>query len=426
MRTKIFRIGGQVNANRGRPERRLSDRVSAGWSSQPNRALLALAVGGFAIGTTELVMLGLVPQVAGAFATSVPAIGYVISAYAIGVVVGAPTLTIFSVRYPRRPVLLALMGLFVIGNLGTALAPDYPVLVAARFATGLAHGAYFGTAAVVARSVVARERSVQALALVFSGLAVANVIGVPLGTALGQAGGWRWAFAAVAACGLLTVAALARWVPDLPSEPGSVRSEVTSLRQPQVLLALAVTVVGTAGLFAVYSYVTPILVQLGGFSNHAVVWVLAVYGVGTTVGTLLGGRMGDRRPMTTVIASLLAVAVVCAVFPLTVGSRAGAVLTLFVFGMAAYASFSPLQDRSMRSGGQQVLLVSAASQAAFNTANALGAFLGARVLSDGYGYKATMLVGAALASAGALIAVLAVVLERSSRAYRMPPKAPRP
>jgi DHA1 family inner membrane transport protein len=380
-----------------------------------NKALFALAVGAFALGTTEFLMMGLLPQVAGDIGVSIPAAGYIISSYAVGVVVGAPTLTALSVRFQRKHALIALMALFTVGHVAIALAPTYGALVAARCVTGLAHGAYFGVAAVVARSVVPPERSARAIALMFTGLTVANIVGVPVGTELGQVVSWRWAFGVVAVLGLVTLAAVAAWVPRTTQAPPSLREELAGFARGQVWLALATTTIGTGALFAVYSYVAPILTDVAGFSSSAVVWVLVAYGVGTTAGTLLGGALGDRFPAGSVVGALAGLAVVLGVFTATSRSQVGAVATLVVFGVVAFAMGPALQNRVMSASGGAAMLVSAANQAAFNTANALGAFLGAQALEAGYGYSGTMVVGVALALAGVVLAGTSAVLDRARR-----------
>ena len=385
------------------------------------KALIALAVGAFALGTTEFLMMGLLPEVADDLGVSIPRAGLIISAYALGVVVGAPTLTALSVRFPRKNVLVGVMVLFSLGHLAIALAPTYEALLVARFVTALAHGSFFGVGAVVATAVAGPARAARAIALMFTGLTVANIVGVPLGTALGQVVGWRVAFGSVAAFGILTAVALLVWVPLDRSRTTSLRAEFGAFKRPQVLLALATTTIGCGALFAVYSYVAPILTEVSGFSSGAVVWVLVGYGVGTTIGTLIGGSLGDRFPMATVVGSLAAVAAVLGVLLLTSGSKVGAVLTLFAFGVVAFMISSPLQNRVIAASGGAALLVSAANQAAFNTANALGAWLGARVLEDGYGYRATMVVGIAFALAGLVLAGVSMLLERSGAAPLVQP-----
>ncbi|SDO72285.1 MFS transporter [Geodermatophilus sp. DSM 45219] len=377
------------------------------------RALLALAIGAFGIGTTEFVVMGMLPEVAEGLGVSVPSVGLLISAYAVGVVVGAPTLTALGVRFPPRRTLVALMVLFTVGNALSALAPTYETLAAARVLTALAHGSFFGVGAVAARRLVAPERGTSAISLMISGLTLANVIGVPLGTFLAQQTSWRLVFGAIAVIGLGTIAGLLAWMPRELGEPGDLRSELAAFRRGRVWLVLGLTMVGFSALFAVYSYVSPILTELGGIPVEWVTPVLALFGVGTTVGTLVGGRLGDRYGFSFVAAGLLATAVVLAAFAVLARTPAAAVVLLVLFGTVAFALGPVVQNGVIEAarvpGGS---LVSAANQGAFNVANALGAALGAAVLSAGLGYTAPIWVGAVLALVGTGIAVVARAADR--------------
>ncbi|MCZ2847161.1 MFS transporter [Modestobacter sp. VKM Ac-2978] len=381
------------------------------------RALIALAIGAFGIGTTEFVVMGMLPQIAEGLDVSVSAVGLLISAYAIGVVIGAPTLTALGVRFTPRQTLVALMVLFTIGNLLSALAPDYGTLVAARVFAALAHGSFFGVGAVAARRLVPKEKATQAISLMITGLTLANVVGVPLGTFVAQQLSWRVVFAGVAVIGLVTIAGLLAWMPGVAGEPTDLRSELGAFRRPGVWLVLGLTMVGFAALFAVYSYVSPILTELTGLSEGWVTPVLALFGVGTTVGTLIGGRLGDRWGLSFVAVGLVATAAALALFALVVDTAVLAVPVLVLFGTLAFALGPVVQNRVIEAarvpGGS---LVSAANQAAFNLANALGAALGAGVLSAGLGYTAPIWVGAGLALAGTGIAVVAVRGDRADRA----------
>ena len=372
------------------------------------RALLALSVGAFGLGTTEFVVMGVLPQIAAGLGVSVPAVGLLISAYAVGVVVGAPTLTAIGVRFSPRQCLVALMVLFTLGNTAAALAPGYEWLVAARVLTALSHGAFFGVGAVAARSLVAPERATSAIAQMMVGLTLANVVGVPLGTFLAQQTSWRLVFAVVAGLGLLTIAGLLAWLPAGVGGSGDLRAEVAAFRLPRVWLLLGLTMIGFAALFAVYSYVSPILTDLGGIPEGWVTPVLALFGVGTTVGTLLGGRLGDRFGLRFVAAGMVASAVLLTAFAFLAPVPVAAVVLLVLFGTVAFAMGPSVQNGVIEAaeldGGS---LVSAANQAAFNVANALGAALGALVISAGLGLTAPMWVGAALALAGAGIAIAA-------------------
>ncbi|MGY1682598.1 MFS transporter [Geodermatophilus sp. SYSU D01176] len=380
------------------------------------RALLALAIGAFGIGTTEFVVMGMLPEIADGLGVSVPSVGLLISAYAVGVVAGAPTLTALGVRHPPRQTLVALMALFVVGNALSAVAPTYETLAAARVLTALAHGSFFGVGAVAARRLVAPERGSSAISLMIAGLTVANVIGVPLGTFVAQQTSWRLVLGAVAVIGLVTIAGLLAWMPRELGEPGDLRTELAAFRRGRVWLVLGLTMIGFSALFAVYSYVSPILTELGGIPVGWVTPVLALFGIGTTAGTLAGGRLGDRYGFSFVSVGLLATAVVLAAFAALGRSPLAAVVLLVLFGTLAFALGPVVQNAVIEAarvpGGS---LVSAANQGAFNVANALGAALGAAVLSAGLGYTAPIWVGAVLALVGAAIAVVARAADRRDR-----------
>ncbi|GAA4861133.1 MFS transporter [Actinomycetospora straminea] len=377
-------------------------------------ALLALALGTFGIGTTEFVIMGLLPEVACALGVPVSEAGHLVSAYAAGVVVGAPLLAGATVKLPRRPVLMALMGVFAVGNLLSAVAPGMGSLLAIRFLTGLPHGAFFGAASVAAAAMVGRDRRATAVSRVFLGLTVANVVGVPLGTLLGQAAGWRATFAVVGVIGLVAVAGIAAFVPA--AEPaatgrGALRTEVATLRHPQVVLALAAVVFGFGAMFACYSYVTPMLTEVGGFSTATVTVLLAVVGLGMTAGSVLGGRAADRAPMTTLYACLVALAGVLVSFVVTVHHPVLAVLSLFGAGMFSLALGPAIQTRILDLVGEAPTMASAAIQSASNIANSLGAWLGGMVIAAGLGYLAPAVVGAVLAVVGLAVLALSGGLE---------------
>nr|WP_239522348.1 MFS transporter [Geodermatophilus sabuli] len=370
--------------------------------------MLALAIGAFGIGTTEFVVMGMLPEIAAGLGVSVSAVGMLISAYAVGVVVGAPTLTALGVRFSPRQTLVALMVVFVVGNALSAVAPTYETLAAARVLTALAHGSFFGVGAVAARRLVAPDRSTQAISLMMVGLTLANVIGVPLGTFVAQQTSWRLVLGGIAVIGLVTIAGLLAWLPAGVGEPSDLRSELAAFRRSQVWLVLGLTMVGFAALFAVYSYVSPILTELGGIPTAWVTPVLALFGVGTTVGTLVGGRFGDRYGLSFVAVGLVATAVILAAFAFLARTPVAAVVLLVLFGTVSFSLGPVVQNGVIEAarvrGGS---LVAAANQGAFNVANALGAALGALVLSAGFGYTAPIWVGAVLALVGAGIAVLA-------------------
>ncbi|HSK58951.1 MAG TPA: MFS transporter, partial [Actinomycetospora sp.] len=377
-------------------------------------ALLALALGTFGIGTTEFVIMGLLPVVAGDLGVPISDAGHLISAYAAGVVVGAPLLAVATVRLPRRPVLMALMAVFALGNLASALAPGMASLLAVRFLTGLPHGAFFGLASVTAAAMVGRERRATAVSRVFLGLTVANVVGVPLATLLGQAAGWRATFALVGVIGVVALGAVAAFVPaaaPTATGPGALRTEVATLRHPQVVLSLLAVVFGFGAMFACYSYVTPMLTEVGGFSAATVTVLLAVVGLGMTVGSLLGGRAADRAPLATLYTCLVALAVVLVSFVVTVHHPVLAVLSLFGAGMFSLALGPAIQTRILDLVGDAPTMASAAIQSASNIANSLGAGLGGMVIAAGLGLLAPALVGGVLAVAGLAVLALSGGLE---------------
>ena len=367
-----------------------------------SRALTALSLAAFGIGCTEFIVMGLLPQIGDDLGVSVPTMGLLITAYAIGVVVGAPTLTMLGARLTTRSTLIALMCIFVAGNLAAAAAPTFGVLVGARVLTSLAHGSFFGVGAIAAVRAMPAGKGAQGIATMFVGLTVANVIGVPLGTWIGQHLGWRVVFVLIAFVGLTAIAGIRAWIPADQMRM-DLKSEFASFRRPAVWSGLLITTVGFGSLFAVYSYITPILTERAGLSELGVTVALALFGLGTTAGTLLGGRVGDRWGLPAVGVGLLVSAVLLGAFTVTSRSAIPAVVTLVAFGMTGFVLGPILQNYIIRAAGSGGSLVSAANQGAFNVANAIGAALGALVLRQGLGYGAPMWVGAALALAGALL-----------------------
>ncbi|AYN36025.1 transmembrane efflux protein [Streptomyces albus] len=377
-------------------------------------ALLALAVGAFGIGTTEFVMMGLLPEVADDLGISIPSAGHLVSAYALGVVIGAPLLAAVTARFSRRQVLIGLMALFVAGNALSALAPGSEWLLAARFLSGLPHGAFFGVGAVVATGLVPAERKAQSVSLMFLGLTVANVIGVPLATLMGQHLGWRATFLAVSAIGVVAIAALMLLIPHdhTHGESSGLRSELAALGSLPVWLALGTTVAGFAALFAAYSYITPMLTDSAGFADSTVTLLLALFGVGATIGNLLGGRLADRAMRRTLFGGLLALAAVLAAFPLLMRSEWSAALGVTLLGAVAFTTSSPLQLMVMEKAHAAPSLASSANQAAFNLANAGGAWIGGLALAAGLGTTSPAVVGAVLAVAGLGVAATAYAVDR--------------
>ncbi|MFF0275258.1 MULTISPECIES: MFS transporter [unclassified Streptomyces] len=376
-------------------------------------ALLALAVSAFGIGTTEFVMMGLLPQVADDLGTSVPTAGHLVSAYAIGVVVGAPLLTALGSRIPRKRMLLLLMALFTVGNLASALAPGFGWLVAGRVLAGLPHGAFFGLGAVVAARLVREGRQARAVATMFLGLTVANILGVPAATLLGQHLGWRATFLVVSAVGLVAVAALARLVPHVPvDERQSLGREVRALRRPQVLLGLLTAVFGFAGVFAVYSYLASMTTEVMGFGDSTVTVVLALFGLGMTGGALAAGPLTDRALRPTLYGSLAALVLALVAFRFTVHVPWLALVTVVVLGAVGFMTTTPLQMLVMNKAKDAPTLASASNHSAFNLANAGGAWAGGTAVAAGWGWTSPTLVGAGLTVVGLAIAAVAGLLDR--------------
>ncbi|MYW08198.1 MFS transporter [Streptomyces sp. SID2563] len=380
-------------------------------------ALLALAIGAFGIGTTEFVVMGLLPEVAADFQVSIPAAGFLATGYALGVVLGAPLMTALGTKVSRKRMLMILMGLFIVGNVITAAAPVFEVMVVGRVIASLAHGAFFGIGAVVAADLVAPQKKAGAIALMFTGLTVANVVGVPVGTYVGQHAGWRVTFFLVAALGVLGLFGVARLVPEQPRAEGvRLRQEVAAFRNVQVLLAMAMTVLGFGGVFAAITYITPMMTETAGYSASAVTWLLVLFGLGMVGGNLIGGRYADRRPTLMLSVSLGGLALVLALFTLTAHNKVAAAVTLVLIGAFGFATVPPLQKRVLDQAVDAPTLASAMNIGAFNLGNALAAWLGGIVIGAGLGYTAPNWVGAALAASALVVALASSALERRTNA----------
>ena len=379
----------------------------AGGSGTVGLALVALAAGGFAIGTTEFVTMGLLPDIAGGIGVSIPQAGHVVSAYALGVVVGAPLIAALGARVGRKRLLVGLMVVFALGNVLSALAGSYWMLMGARFLSGLPHGAFFGIGAVVAAAMVAPDRRARAVSMMMVGLPVANVIGVPLTTLMGQRLGWQAPYLAVAGLAIATLLAVRLWVPRQPvGSDVNVRSELSALSRPQVWRALLVGMVGFGGMFATYSFIAPTMTTLAGFTPAQVTIVLAVYGVGMTIGTVLGGRLADWNLMPSMYGSMIAILIILSVFGWAAQTKAGALAVVVLLGMSASVLVPTLQTRLMDVAHEGQSLAASLNHSTLNVANALGAWLGSVVLAAGYGYEWPSRVGALLAVAGLVLAVV--------------------
>ena len=370
-------------------------------------SLLALAVAAFGIGTSEFIIMGLLPNLSASFGISIPKAGLLVSGYAISVTLGSPFIAIATAQMERKRALLLLMAVFTLGNTACALAPSYSLLFAARVLTALCHGAFFGIGSIVAANMVAQKKRSQAIALMFSGLTLANVLGVPAGTALGQAFGWRASFWAIVPIGVAALLAILLLVPTQTLEHTHLLRELRLLRDPQVLMVLALSTLSSVSMFCVLTYIAPMLEQVTGISPHAVTLVLLVFGIGITIGNLAGGWLSDWRQMPSVIGlmSLLMGSLIALFFveqhPLPT------VITLLFWGMLAFAAGAPLQARVVEKA-HGANLAATLNQGAFNLGNALGASLGGLILSTGGGYRSLPWASTAVTGIGLVLALFSM------------------
>jgi len=364
-------------------------------------ALLVLALSSFAIGTTEFVIMGLLPEVAADLSVSIPQAGWLVTGYALAVAIGAPVMAISTAKLKRRTALIALMAFFIAGNLLCALASDYWVLMIARVVTALCHGAFFGIGSVVAAGLVAEDRKARAVALMFTGLTLANVLGVPLGTAIGQAYGWRATFGVVTVIGIVTISGLIAILPrDKQQENGSILREIAALRNGRLWLALSTTVFFAASMFALFTYIAPLLRDVTGVSPEGVTWTLFLIGLGLTIGNLVGGKLADWRLGATLAGVVAAIAITSIAFSYTSRFFIPAEITLFLWAMASFAAVPALQVGVVGFGKDAPNLVSTINIGAFNTGNALGAWVGGLVIDAGFDLTRVPLAAALMALTG--------------------------
>jgi DHA1 family inner membrane transport protein len=370
--------------------------------------LYALTLGAFAIGTTEFVPVGLLPQIAQSLDVSIPSAGFLITGYALAVAVGAPSLTLALNRVPRKTALAILMALFIAGNALAALAPNYSILLGARIVTALCHGTFFGIGALVASSMVPKERSAAAISAMFSGLTLATVLGVPFGTFIGNRFGWHVPFGAIALLG--TIALIGIWVlvPRIAYEATNLRAELRALASARLALALATTTLGFAGVFTLFTYIAPLLEMISGFSAAATSWLLVLFGIGTTAGNVLAGRYADRSLPATLITTLVGLTVALALSTIAWNSALGATLSTFAIGFFGFATVTPLQLLVIRSAGKAQNLASSFNISAFNVGNAIGAALGGAVVASGAPLPAIGIAASVVALTGTLAALLAL------------------
>ncbi|AZG88007.1 MULTISPECIES: MFS transporter [Pseudomonas] len=370
-------------------------------------SLLILALSAFAIGTTEFVIMGLLPDVAADLGVSIPGAGWLVTGYALGVAVGAPFMAMATAKLPRKAALVTLMGIFIIGNLLCALASDYNVLMFARVVTALCHGAFFGIGSVVAAGLVPANRRASAVALMFTGLTLANVLGVPLGTALGQYAGWRSTFWAVTVIGVIALIGLIRFLPTNRNEEKlDMRAELGALRGAGIWLSLTMTALFSASMFTLFTYIAPLLGEVTGVSPNGVTWTLLLIGLGLTAGNVIGGKMADRRLSSTLIGVFVSMAVISTVLSWTSTALIPTEITLFLWAVAAFAAVPALQINVVTFGKAAPNLVSTLNIGAFNVGNALGAWVGGSVIAHGLGLTSVPLAAAILAVLALLITLI--------------------
>ncbi|WP_223883871.1 MFS transporter [Pseudarthrobacter sp. BIM B-2242] len=372
--------------------------------------LIALALGGFGIGLTEFVIMGLLPEVAADFQVSEATAGWLISGYALAVVVGALLLTAAVTRFERKPVLAVLLVLFIAGNLISAIAPDYGMMMIGRIIAALAHGAFFGIGAVVAADMVAPTKKAGAIAIMFTGLTAANVLGVPFGTMLGQAAGWRSTFWAITVIGVIALLGILALVPKTghgDTVPGSLRTELRAFRSGQVWLSILVTILGYGGMFGAFTYIAFTLTEVSGFAASTVPWLLIVFGVGLFIGNTIGGKAADRNVDRTLVVVLSVLVVVLVGFALAAGNQVLTVASIVLMGGFGFATVPGLQMRVMKYAAGAPTLASGANIGAFNVGNALGAWLGGVTITAGLGYTSPIWAGAGITLLGLAVMILA-------------------
>ncbi|MFE2286537.1 MFS transporter [Streptomyces sp. NPDC059443] len=381
--------------------------------------LIALALGGFGIGLTEFGIVGLLPEVADDFGVSEAVAGYLVSGYALSVAIGAIALTAAIARFDRKKVLAGLMLLFIVGNLMSAVAPTYGLLMAGRIVAALCHGAFFGVGAVVASDMVADNKKASAIALMFGGLTAANVLGVPLGTFVGQQFGWRSTFWAITVIGVIALIGIQLLVPKTPSSGQSLRGELAVFRRGQVWISLALSVLAFGAVIGAYTYIAFTLTDVTGFATSTVPWLLVVFGVGTFIGNFVGGKVADKSLNASLVGIMAVLIAVLVVFALTAENKTATVISLLLMGTVGLSAAPGLMVRIMKYAEDAPTMASGANVAAFNVGNALGAWIGGLTIAAGYGFVSPLWVGAGLALAALVVALGGGSLAVRSKAARV-------
>ena len=384
------------------------------------KALLALAIGGFGIGMTEFVIMGILPEIANALDVSIPVAGHFISAYALGVVVGAPLLTIFGNKWSPQKTLLGLMVWFTIFNTLSAFADSYELLMFARFLSGLPHGAFFGIGAVVAGKLARPGKEAQAIAMMFTGLTVANVIGVPLGTWLGQNFSWGIAFLAVGVVGICAILSIKFWMPEVKiANAGGMKEELRLLRKPELWMVILLTTIGTGGFFAWYSYISPLITDVAGHSEGVVSYAMILAGLGMVAGNFLGAKLAEMfSPIKAVIIALILMVTALLVNTFVAYDQIGVLITTFIIPVIAFCIATPIQMAVINTAKGSEMLGSSLNQSAFNMGNASGAYLAGLPIAYGYGIVSAQYVGAAMAGIGIIIGIGVIYMRKKQAAFQ--------
>jgi DHA1 family arabinose polymer transporter-like MFS transporter len=371
------------------------------------KSLLPLTLGGLGIGITEFVMMGLLPDIAKDLNVTIPQAGYLISAYALGVVIGAPLLVMAAGKFPPKKILIALMIMFTAFNALSAFAPTFNLLFIARLLSGLPHGAFFGVGSVVASRIAEKGKAAQAVSIMFAGLTIANVVGVPLGTFIGHNFSWRYSFAVVAIVGIITLLSLKQWLPALPANKDrDLKAELGFFKKQEAWLIIIMISIGTGGLFTWYSYIAPLMTDVAGFSSNSVTYIIMLAGLGMLFGNFIGGYLADKfSPAKASVALLLTMTVTLIIVHYTSFSPTLALIMTFITGAVSFALAAPIQMLMITSAKGSEMLAASASQASFNIGNALGAFFGGLPLVYGFDYTWPALVGALMALVGAFFAL---------------------
>lgn len=377
------------------------------------KSILALTLAAFGIGTSEFIIMGLLPDLARSFDISIPRAGVLVSAYALSVTIGSPLVALALSRVERKRSLIILMGIFVLGNVVCAMSRTFGLMLCARILTALCHGAFFGTGSIVAANLVPREKRAQAITMMFSGLTLANVLGVPAGTAIGHALGWRYTFVALLPIGILAMLGILFYVPHQAAQPVKLKHELQTVMKPKVQLVLALSTLCSVSLFTVFTYIAPMLDTITHLSPHGITWVLVLFGVGITIGNIVGGKLSDWKQMATILGGIITVIAILIIMPFAQPYTAPISIVVLVWGLLHFLTTAPLQARIVEKARAAPNLASTLNQGAFNMGNALGASLGGLVLTAGYSYRTLPFVAAAVALIVFLLALYARRLDQN-------------